>query len=902
MSVASDCFPSESKSTQNRALRVSSFLVGLTCLSLLPCVTGDDYVELFGYNFSITNTTDIFLSGQGLSGTIPTQVGLLTNLMYWDLLENDLTGTIPSQVGKLTNLMYWDLSSNALSGTLPTSIGLMTSLEFCDLYLNEFTGTVPTQSGHLTQLVHWGLYYNQFTGTVPTEIGRLTSLTYFRFSFNFFTGTVPTQFGLLTRLTYWGLSQTRLTGTIPTQVGLLKNLTYWGLFENDLTGTIPSEVGGSSNLLSWLLFHNRLSGTIPTAIGLMTIMSSWDLSNNKFTGGIPTQIGQMTNMMDCFLSSNSLSGTLPSQLSMLTDLKRLDLASNKLTGSIPPNLSRNITHLTLHHNRLSGTIPRQFSALTQLQLLSLFDNRIGGSVPPLALPSTLLLLFNNLLSCPLPDRIADHSNHVHDRSPQTLVALGNQFPSDSWWGHVDAKAWLYKWDYDSKHLFEMYPRLWIRLLALVVCCVFILSVVQWVRLPRGTVEFTPPAWMRCRNVSIGFSAFAAVYMIILALTPHMHECPNSILVVTLTEARFSSHPLFSGVIACATLHLISCIAIAKWMRRESTRISPDPRAADGILVGIGRRVCVFTLWILTISVLHVPVFFYLLSESFPSNNSFRMDGVLLILLRGLVSPWLVLSSEWLIPKLSVWMTARYYHQHVAVLKVRLLRRSSGSPHVRTSIEMVLVSQLFSVVVAPMVSQILLHNRCKGLTNVFWGPCQDLDSFNVDVTTTVTLPGMDINLTVPVLDHSQVCSSQFDGELCQRAVIASIATLSVSKVVYQSLFVLLRTFVAVWLTTHTYRRNTRFAKLCHIVSKPREESVTRSIASLVLLGFALGGAVPLIWPAVLLAVHSSILLWWCSRQRGENRSLKLVGRRVVWLSVAIQLGLGTWFIVVNLWRE
>ena len=57
------------------------------------------------------------LSFNGLSGTIPEELGNLTNLQSLNLLGNDLNGPIPAELGNLTNLQRLYLSQNGLSGT-----------------------------------------------------------------------------------------------------------------------------------------------------------------------------------------------------------------------------------------------------------------------------------------------------------------------------------------------------------------------------------------------------------------------------------------------------------------------------------------------------------------------------------------------------------------------------------------------------------------------------------------------------------------------------------------------------------------------------------------------------------------------------------------------------------------
>ena len=63
-----------------------------------------------------------------LTGSIPPEIGNLTNLVWLGLYDNQLTGGIPSEIGNLTNLTSLILSGNQLTGGIPESI--------CDLNIN----------------------------------------------------------------------------------------------------------------------------------------------------------------------------------------------------------------------------------------------------------------------------------------------------------------------------------------------------------------------------------------------------------------------------------------------------------------------------------------------------------------------------------------------------------------------------------------------------------------------------------------------------------------------------------------------------------------------------------------------------------------------------------------------
>jgi hypothetical protein len=78
-----------------------------------------------------------------LSGSLPSQLGLLANLTDLTLYQNKFAGSLPPSLGRLTNLLQLDISDNRLVGTLPTEIGNMSSL--VTLYAPTTVYPVPCQ-------------------------------------------------------------------------------------------------------------------------------------------------------------------------------------------------------------------------------------------------------------------------------------------------------------------------------------------------------------------------------------------------------------------------------------------------------------------------------------------------------------------------------------------------------------------------------------------------------------------------------------------------------------------------------------------------------------------------------------------------------------------------------------
>ena len=69
-----------------------------------------------------SRVTELDLSGESLSGTIPAELGTLFELTDLDLSSNSLTGSIPRELGWLLNLEELRLSGNSLTGCIPVGL------------------------------------------------------------------------------------------------------------------------------------------------------------------------------------------------------------------------------------------------------------------------------------------------------------------------------------------------------------------------------------------------------------------------------------------------------------------------------------------------------------------------------------------------------------------------------------------------------------------------------------------------------------------------------------------------------------------------------------------------------------------------------------------------------------
>lgn len=102
----------------------------------------------------------------------------LGTLKHLDFSSSGLSGTIPSEIGLLTSLTMLDLSTNYLNGPLPSLLGDMWNLQSLVLKGNSLSSAIPTELGMLTKLTMLDVSFNQLKGEVPWEILGLTSLSY----------------------------------------------------------------------------------------------------------------------------------------------------------------------------------------------------------------------------------------------------------------------------------------------------------------------------------------------------------------------------------------------------------------------------------------------------------------------------------------------------------------------------------------------------------------------------------------------------------------------------------------------------------------------------------------------------------------------------------------------------
>ncbi len=390
----------------------------------------------------------VVITGNNLVGTIPPELGNLSNLTDLWLRNNDLSGGIPIELGNLSNLVHLDLENNPLGGSIPSELGNLSNLILLNLVSNQLLGGIPANLGNLSNLTTLNLGANDLTGSIPSSLGNLSSLTSLNLSYNELSGLIPPSIGNLSNLNFLYLFGNQLTGPIPNDLGNLSSLNFVRLSNNQLVGCYPEAWcslnftysdfsnnpdlpdGGSSqgfqdfcNLPSSCIY-NCLESDSLALVSLYNATSgsnwfnTWDLSQPLSTWYGVTLSQDACKVIELKLDNNNLTGSLPADLGNLYHLTNLNLGFNQISGNIPIELGNlsSLNILAIHQNQLSGEIPPELGDLSNLTDLLLNDNLLSGNfLPALGKLSNLTYLYlsNNLLSGSLPPEIGNLFNLVH---------------------------------------------------------------------------------------------------------------------------------------------------------------------------------------------------------------------------------------------------------------------------------------------------------------------------------------------------------------------------------------------------------------------------------------------------------------------------------------------------------
>ncbi|CAL9042495.1 unnamed protein product, partial [Musa banksii] len=416
----------------------SLFLFGNQISGQIPETIGN--LQNILYNLQILDVSYNHLT-RLVSGTL----NELCNLSFIDLSRNHIGGELTDLIDSLLHCeqratLYLSISGNNLSGIIPSSMGQLSALQALDLSSNLLEGNITeAHFSKLTNLEHLDISYNSLNVIQPNDwFPPFNAYSIFMSSCQ-----------LRTKFPAWIQTQTNLGDLSLSGVGLLDNLPTWfsdfskGFFpfffcnlkylevldlsNNNLSGKIPKCYKSfPTSLQSLHLNHDNLSGRFPSFLKHCEQLVTLDLGENNLFDEIPTWVGEnLLSLRVLSLKSNLFYGTIPVHMANLTSLQVLDLSSNNLSGSIPSSLGNFsamveiqhdttslldlfngsgsygesivitakgydiqyttilslVTSIDLSNNNLSGEIPRELTKLHGLHFLNLSKNHLGGTIP-----------------------------------------------------------------------------------------------------------------------------------------------------------------------------------------------------------------------------------------------------------------------------------------------------------------------------------------------------------------------------------------------------------------------------------------------------------------------------------------------------------------------------------------
>lgn len=334
--------------------------------ALYEATNGDNWVNNTGWTNDVPGTLCSRYGVSCISGRVSAlnMQTVLNNLAR----GNGLSGTLPQELGDLTELRNLTLPHNDLSGPLPEFLGTLEQLRQINLSGNLFTGSIPANLGNLTQLQHLQLGGNKLTGSIPETLADLDALQTLTLTSNQLSGSIPAALGAMPSLINLLLQSNQLTGSLPPELGNLSNLVLFNAGVNLLEGAIPASFGALDKLTTLSLSSNHLSGPIPPELADMALLVNLNLGLNDFSGSIPAAFATAPALAGLRVPYNQLEGSIPAELGNSATLKFLQLQNNQFTGTVPAALAQNNQLVTLwvQNNLLTGSFPDELAALPSL--------------------------------------------------------------------------------------------------------------------------------------------------------------------------------------------------------------------------------------------------------------------------------------------------------------------------------------------------------------------------------------------------------------------------------------------------------------------------------------------------------------------------------------------------------
>merc|ERR1711935_408172 len=179
---------------------------------------------------------------------------------------NGLQGTLPSELSILSTIYEFTAADNLITGTFPPNYSALTELDTLVVAFNQFSGEIPGYFFRYPDMVYWDVGFNKFEGTIPQDIpDKMPDLQVMFGENNQFSGSLPDNLGSLD-LKRVHLDDNQFTGSIPSTFGTPPNLEQLLLHGNSFTGTIPETFSNLDKLKDAQFHWNNFEGEVSNGI------------------------------------------------------------------------------------------------------------------------------------------------------------------------------------------------------------------------------------------------------------------------------------------------------------------------------------------------------------------------------------------------------------------------------------------------------------------------------------------------------------------------------------------------------------------------------------------------------------------------------------------------------------
>ena len=215
--------------------------------SQVPSIERDALIALYnstdGINWNPSSVTNWNTSSpvSDWAGVTVENISGQDHIVKMELANSNLNGTLPNEIGNLTNLKELTIVYNELlTGVIPSSLGNLYELETLSLFNNDLSGTIPSELGNCTNLINFSLDKNQLTGNIPLSFESLNKLKLFYVDGNKLSGEIPNIFSSWSDLLYF-------------VIGFEETLDFY----NNFSGQI--DLSNNTNLLVCSIYNNNIS-------------------------------------------------------------------------------------------------------------------------------------------------------------------------------------------------------------------------------------------------------------------------------------------------------------------------------------------------------------------------------------------------------------------------------------------------------------------------------------------------------------------------------------------------------------------------------------------------------------------------------------------------------------------